>query len=71
MTDIKKIQPEISAPATGCAGEPVCFLALSQIDIKPLLKTLAGLCLFFCAMAIMVACGAIVVMLVKSLVRLF
>jgi len=70
MTDLKQFRPDTLRPGTLCTGEPVAFLSMRQIDIKPMLKVLAGLCLFFGALAVVVACGAIVVVLIRGLMRL-
>ncbi|HEV2695353.1 MAG TPA: hypothetical protein VG347_20835 [Verrucomicrobiae bacterium] len=69
MTDFEKIQPGTRTCDAFYAGEKV--LGMRQPDIKPMLKVLAGLCIFFGAMAAAAAGGAVVVMLIRSLLRLF
>jgi hypothetical protein len=71
MTDIKQFQPVIRHDDDLCSAEPTTFLSMRQTDIKPMLKVLAGLCLFFGALAMIVACGAVVFVLIRSLARLF
>ena len=51
--------------------EPACFLTVRQIDLKPLLNTLAALCVFFGALAVITAFGAMLVIVVKNFSRLF
>jgi len=70
MTDLKPFPSDTRHHDTLYSGEPVFFLNMRQIDIKPMLKVLAGLCLFFGALAVVVGCGAILVVLARSLVRL-
>ena len=70
MTDFKQFQPDIRPHDVLCTGEPAAFLSMRQTDIKPMLKALAGLGLFFGALAVIVGCGAIVVVLVRGLLHL-
>jgi hypothetical protein len=71
MSDKQIFPPDIQCRETGCTEEPVCFLGVRQTDFKPMLKALAGLCFFFGAMVVIAALGAMVVIAVESLARLF
>lgn len=70
MTHIKPFRTDACHEDILCLGEPDSFLSMRQMDIKPMLKVLAGLCLFFGALAVAVGCGAIMIMLIRSLARL-
>jgi hypothetical protein len=69
MTNLEKFQRQAGRGDAACIREQV--LVMRQPDIKPMLKVLAGICIFFAVMAAAAVCGATVVVLIKSLIRLF
>ena len=52
------------------AREPVGCSSVCQNDCKPLLKALGALCLFFCALAVLAAFGAMLMVAARNLTRL-
>ncbi|MDR3458133.1 MAG: hypothetical protein P4N60_11845 [Verrucomicrobiae bacterium] len=70
MSDNQPFLPDMRRDQASCTEEQMRFLEGRQTDIKPMLKALAGLCLFFGAMAVIAAFGAVLVIALKNLHRL-
>ena len=70
MAATKHFPPDIRHDNGLCCSEPATFSSMRQTDIKPMLKALFGICLFFVVLAVLVGCSAAVVVLIRSLARL-
>jgi hypothetical protein len=70
MTRTKQFLPDDRHDDALRLDGPENVSPIRQMDIKPTLKVLAGLCIFFGILAVAVGCGAALIVLLRTLARI-